>query len=236
MRIIGVIDLKGGAAVHARGGDRAHYQPIATAAGRPIAGNPLALAAMYRELHAIDELYVADLDAIAGLAPQDAAIDALVATGAPLWLDAAISTWQAAQAAINRGVACVVVGLETLTSFEALDVICISVGGQRVAFSLDLRDGAPLVTPGAELAGRDPAALAARGARAGVGALIVLDLARVGRASGVDLDLIRRVREAAPSVTLVAGGGLRGDSDVTQLADAGCDAALAATMLHSVRR
>ena len=130
--------------MHARGGDRDRYQPVSA-----VGGDAVALARFYRA-RGVAELYVADLDAIGGRPAQDAIVDALIGLGLPLWLDAGITTWQRAQEIINRGAARVVVGLETLSAFEALDVICISVGGQRVAFSLDLREGAPLGTAGTE--------------------------------------------------------------------------------------
>jgi phosphoribosylformimino-5-aminoimidazole carboxamide ribotide isomerase len=234
MRILGVVDLRAGRAVHALGGVRYRYQPVATCAGVPIDGDPLALATTYRDVLGVQEIYVADIDAISGEEPQDRIVDDLLGLGLPLWLDSGVSTWQRAQEVINRGVARVVIGLETLPSFEALDVICISVGGQRVVFSLDMKNGTPILAPGSGLraTGTTPAALAARAAKAGVGAIIALDLARVGLGGGVDLKLIRAVRKAAPDVMLLAGGGVRGEEDLPLLSEAGADAILAATMLH----
>jgi len=43
--------------------------------------------------------------------------------------------------------------------------------------------------------------------------------------------MIVRVRQAAPDVTLLAGGGVRGPDDLSRLADAGADGALVATAL-----
>jgi phosphoribosylformimino-5-aminoimidazole carboxamide ribotide isomerase len=246
VRIVGVIDLKDGRAVHARGGDRDRYEPVSA-----VSGDAVALADFYRA-RGVAEIYVADLDAIAGQKSQDDIVDALIGCGLPLWLDAGITTWQRAQETINRGAARVVIGLETLSSFEALDVICISVGGERVAFSLDLRGGKPIAASRFGLdAGRLPAAstvpgerlaapvsagdIAARAAQAGIGAMIVLDLARVGNGSGPDFDLIAGIRAAAPAIMLLAGGGVRGDQDLERLTAVGCDGALVATALHQGR-
>ena len=100
-------------------------------------------------------------------------------------------------------------------------------------------DGRPLLTPGlaAALAATEaaPAALAAWAADAGAGAVIVLDLARVGTGAGVDHVLLREVRAAAPAVTLLAGGGVRDPADLVRLADDGCDGALVASALHDGR-
>jgi phosphoribosylformimino-5-aminoimidazole carboxamide ribotide isomerase len=98
--------------------------------------------------------------------------------------------------------------------------------------SLDLRDGHPLAAEGSRISA-SPAEIARCAADAGVGRLIVLDLARVGMGGGVDLDLIQRLARAAPDLPLLAGGGVRDWNDLEQLAVAGCDGALVATALQS---
>lgn len=235
MRIIGVLDLAHGRAVHARAGRREEYLDVRQAAAAGIAaGDPRALATAYRERLGIDELYAADLDAIASEPPQPALTRQLAAI-APLWLDAGIRSADAAAAAITNGASRVVVGLETLPSFAALTEICDAVGSDRVAFSLDLRDGRALHRMTSLPDDIDPTAIAARAADAGASATIVLDLARVGTGSGLDLQLIADIRTAIGDRTLIAGGGVRGLEDLTRLADRGCDGALVATALHNGR-
>jgi len=259
MRVIGVVDLLAGRAVHARAGRRESYRPVTAVAGSPIeAGDALGLARAYMDRLGLTEMYAADLDAIMGTkgdgprggpdggpdkvrpagASQDAIVAAMAALGAPLWLDAGVSSADRARHALDLGAARVVVGLETLTSFDALTRICAELGGDRVAFSLDLRDGKPVFAAGAG-GGAGPGEpayiVAARAAHSGAGAVIVLDLARVGTGAGLDLALIARVRETTPGLTLVAGGGIGGLEDLVRLADSGCDGALVATALHDGR-
>jgi phosphoribosylformimino-5-aminoimidazole carboxamide ribotide isomerase len=229
MRIIGVVDLLGGRAVHARAGRRQGYRPVQAAAGAPINGDPATLARIYTAL-GLGELYVADLDAI-----QDALVATLASLGAPLWLDAGLSSADAARRARDLGASRLVVGLETLDSFESLQHICEAVGGDRVALSLDLRDGEPIVASDRLPAGASAPRLAACAADAGAGIVIVIDLARVGTRGGPGLELIARVREAVPGLTLLAGGGVRGREDLARLADCGCDGALVATAVHDGR-
>ena len=218
LRVIGVIDLRGGAAVHARGGRRDEYQEI---------GDAVELARMYVDRYGVEELYVADLDAIEGRDPESVAPHRLFSV-APVWLDAGISSVERARQAIADGAARVIVGLETLSSFDVLREICAAIGGERIAFSLDLRNGTPL-----GVGARDtPTALAVRASDAGVGAIIVLDLARVGMRTGVDLNLLKAVRKAAPDIELVAGGGVRDADDLARLDGAGVNAALVATALR----
>jgi len=240
VRVIGVIDVRGGHAVHAGAGARDDYAPL---------GDAVELARTYVDRHGLGELYVADLDAIGdpervalrtatdvgrpfrgrrrAEGPAQHTIERIAALGAPVWLDAGVSSVDRARESLATGAAHLVVGLETLTSFTALRSICTAVGSERVAFSLDMRGGEPM-----GIAQHEPAAVvAARAADAGAGAIIALDLARVGMKSGIDFEMIVRVRQAAPDVTLLAGGGVRGPDDLSRLADAGADGALVATAL-----
>jgi phosphoribosylformimino-5-aminoimidazole carboxamide ribotide isomerase len=238
VRVIGVLDLMGGLAVHAHAaaGGRGAYQPVRAVADVTLdPGDAIALARAYLERLGVRELYAADLDAIRGGQPQRILTAAVARLGAPLWLDAGVRTIAEARDARDSGAARVIVGLETLPSFGALAGICRAAGSERVAFSLDLRDGAPIGGDEVITAGASAHTLAARAVDAGVASVIVLDLARVGTGAGVDLALMRRVRAAAPHVALFAGGGVRGPDDLTRLADAGCDGALVATALHDGR-
>ena len=236
MRIIGVVDLLAERAVHARAGQRETYQPVRSVAGTPIgSGDALALARAYVGRLGLTELYAADLDAIMGRAPQDTLVARVAAVGVPLWLDAGVSSADRAQHALALGASRAVVGLETLPSYAALAGICAAVGGDNVAFSLDLRDGEPVVARGGISPGEPAHLVAARARDAGAGTVIMIDLARVGTRSGLDLELVARVREAAPGLVLLAGGGVRGLDDLARLSDAGCDGALVATALHDGR-
>ena len=229
--VLGVIDLRAGRAVHTVAGDRAGYLPARMATDHHVVdGDATALASAFITALNVAELYVADLDAILDRAPQFALVREIAEVGAPIWLDAGIRSATDAQAALASGADRLIVGLETLASFDALDSICKEIEGGRVAFSLDLRNGLPLAQSDA-LAHYEPEYLAARAIEAGANAVIVLDLARVGRNEGPDLDLIRRIRTAVPAVRLIAGGGVRGRDDLVRLKDSGCNGALVATAL-----
>lgn len=236
MRVIGVLDLRSGRAVHARGGARHRYAPVRMVAGLLISeGDPISLARAYLDRLGLTELYAADLDAISGEAPQHDAVAALAALRVPLCVDAGVSTVDRARQLVALGVTQVVVGLETLASWDALERICEACGGQHVVFSLDLREGQPMAAAGGVPRGGRPEDYAARAADAGVGSVVVLDLARVGTGAGLDLDIVARIRRTIPELTLLAGGGIHDIADLTRLADAGCDGVLVATALHAGR-
>jgi phosphoribosylformimino-5-aminoimidazole carboxamide ribotide isomerase len=229
MRIIPVIDLRAGEAVHGIGGDRARYEPVKSALTASL-GDALALAQAYVTMLGTSELYVADLDAIEGEAAQYG-IHHRLSRIARSWIDAGIKSEMDACALVDAGADRVVVGLETLPGLEVLQAIVSRLGADRVAFSLDLRDGAPLASAEA-LRAMTPRELARRAVDAGVETVIVLDLARVGGSRGVDEAMLCDVRAALPGVDLIAGGGVRDQSDLDRLAAAGADGALVATALH----
>jgi len=163
---------------------------------------------------------------------QGALVRALADLGGRLLVDAAVATAERAREVVADGAARVVVGLETLPSFDVLAAIARAIGPERVAFSLDLREGVPLVE--ARLSGT-PRELVSAAVTAGARVIVVLDLARVGSGRGVDSVLVRGLRRAHPHVELLAGGGIGTARELERLAAAGLDGALVATALHDGR-
>ena len=232
MELIPVLDLARGVAVHALGGDRSRYAPVQSELVPGGEGNALALVRAYRELVGVSRCYVADLDAIAGGPPQLELLRELQSGhgfGGPLLLDAGVYSI-AALDRLQGGFTEVVVGLETLRSFSDLESLA---HHANVTFSLDLRNDVALMRPELrEGGGTEPVELAQAAIAAGAGAVILLDVGRVGRGAGANLELVAALRRALPGVPLLAGGGVRDESDVRALADHGCDGVLIATALH----
>jgi phosphoribosylformimino-5-aminoimidazole carboxamide ribotide isomerase len=212
VRVVGVIDLKAGAAVHAVRGERERYRPI---------GDPLALARSFR----LEELYVADLDAISGAGDNDALIRSL-AREMRVMVDAGVSAPERAQAQLDLGVHRVVVGTETLADADALDRLL-----PDAVLSVDLREGRTL-SPDPRLAGLPALDAVALLHRSGLREVIVLDLARVGSGAGPDVAAIAEIHAAFPELELLAGGGVRDATDLRALARAGAAGALVGTALH----
>ncbi len=232
MELIPVVDLKGGRAVHARRGQRASYAPVTGIFGS--GDDAAALVRALRGALGVRRLYVADLDALAGARAPDPAIAELAALGLELWVDAGVSSADAAEAVLAAGAARAIVALETLPSLASLREIVKRLGAARVAFSLDLRNGRPIAAEIA-LARTDPVAIAREAARAGCDTILAIDVARVGSAAGPDNPLLRRLRAGLPGANLVAGGGVRDIADVERLAALGCSGALVATAFHTGR-
>ena len=229
MRVVGVIDLRGGTAVHAVRGERERYRPVSSAIGGED-GDALALARGFRAELGLDELYVADLDAIAGEGENSAIIGAL-AREARVMVDAGVSEPAPARALLELGAHRVIVGTETLTGPDALDRLLAELPDGAVVLSVDLRDGRVL-SPDEQLAGLPAPDALARLHRAGLREAIVLDLALVGSGAGPDVALIAELHRAFPDLELLAGGGVRTAEDLRALDAAGAAGALVATALH----
>jgi phosphoribosylformimino-5-aminoimidazole carboxamide ribotide isomerase len=231
LRVIPVLDLKGGQAVHAIRGQREGYRPVhSVLAG---SADPLDLGGgLMRKLGA-RECYVADLDAIAGLADHGPVIRALAGLGLGVWLDAGIATVADATRVKDLGVARVIIGTESLRDPRELSAIAEGLGdrGPSCVLSLDLRDGR-LLGGGPDVTQLGVGALVGLAWKAGLRSFIVLDLARVGSGEGPQLGAARELRRAFPEAELVIGGGVRDAADLAALAAEGFQAALVATALH----
>jgi phosphoribosylformimino-5-aminoimidazole carboxamide ribotide isomerase len=224
MRVIPVIDLKGGAAVHAVRGQRERYRPLRS--GLVAGSDPLRVARAFRGELGLDELYVADLDAIAGGSHHREVVAAL-AREARVIVDAGVTDVAAAWSLLDLGVARIVIGTETLADEAALERLT----DLPLVLSLDFRDGR-LLSPASELARLGPSEALARLAGSGVPEVIVLDLARVGSGAGPQVELVGELCTRFPDLELLAGGGVRDLADLRALADSGAAGALVATALH----
>jgi phosphoribosylformimino-5-aminoimidazole carboxamide ribotide isomerase len=236
-QIIGVLDVRRGCAVHARAGHRDRYRVVDSVAGIPIPdGDPTRVARVYVEQLGIRSLYLADLDAIEGGRLQHTTIGAVAALGVRIDVDAGVRTEDAARAVVDSGATRVIVGLETLPSFRVLESIASGLGAQRVAFSVDLREGEPILSSeGRETIDGDAVSIARQAVSAGVETLIVVDLQRVGMEGGIDHALVVRMRRETPNSELIVGGGIRGPEELSTLHAIGCHGVLVATALHTGR-
>jgi HisA/HisF family protein len=213
MDVIPVIDLLGGAVVHARGGRRDEYRPIET----PLSASaePAAVLAGLLRLHPFRRLYVADLDAIAGRQAHAGVLATLARQGPEIWLDngardaTALAAWPGT----------LLLGSESQTGAALLAALR---DEPRIALSLDFRGetflGPPEILFDSTLWPRR---------------VVVMTLARVGAAAGPDLARVAEVLARAEGRAVYAAGGVRDAADLQALAELGAAGALVATALHS---
>ncbi len=218
MRIIPVLDLKGGQVVRAKQGQRHLYAPIVT----PLApsADPVDVAAGLRTLWPFGTFYCADLDAIEGRPPNSAAIAALLAMPdiPSLWIDSGVADAKTLSGMLDRPGINPVIGTESLPDDELL---CAFGQHPNLILSLDFfADGF-----------RGPRTILDQ-AHLWPATVIVMSLTKVGSAAGPDTTLLGEIKARAGGRAIVAAGGVRNDGDVRLLAEMGVAAALIATSLH----
>jgi len=227
MQLVPVIDLQHHQVVHATGGQRALYRPLRSAQF-PHTRMP-DVARLLCEHCATTTLYLADLDALQGRAPQIDAVAALLDAQPTitLWLDAGFGQAADIDAWMRRlGPAAArvqpVLASESLGSVAALREALAA--WPRALLSLDSRAGAPLDRGGVWQA-----------AEAWPGRLIAMDLARVGASAGPGIEHLAALRARAPHAFWIGSGGLRDDTDVAVAERSGARAWLVASALHAGR-
>jgi phosphoribosylformimino-5-aminoimidazole carboxamide ribotide isomerase len=236
--IIPVIDVKAGQVVRAVGGRRETYRPIQSVlASDP---SPVCVASALAGHLGVDEAYVADLDAIAGGEPSWSDYRTIASAGLGLWVDAGVATAARAQQLVDfrpdaAPLDCIIIGLESIGGPTQLANIVSEVGCERLAFSLDLVDGKPL-TDCAAWQSCPAEKIVDAVCAAGIGRMLVLDLARVGMGQGTGTErLCRLLAKSHPELELIAGGGVTSASQILQLADLGCSGVLIGSALHDGR-
>lgn len=218
MLVVPVIDLMGGAVVHARRGERATYAPITTPLAR--SADPEAVVAGLLAVAPFANLYIADVDAIEGRPAHDATVKAL-AKAFPdlrLWVDRGVADETALAAQLSLAGTDAVIGSESQRDGELL---LRHRHDPRIVLSLDFR-GDQFVGPPSLL--EEPEFWPDR--------VIVMTLARVGSGAGPDVERLHGIRQRAGERRVFAAGGVRDLADLEALAAAGLSGALVATAIH----
>jgi HisA/HisF family protein len=217
--LIPVLDLKGGAVVHAKGGKRADYRPIETPLGD--ARDALDIARNLIALTQSPFLYVADLDAIAGTGNHfdlcRELADVLLDT--TLWIDAGFGDLSDCAFWLPLGTT-LVIGTESVANLEDWTDLKLNLGNSLV-LSIDVgREG----FQGSESIFTSSDLWPHR--------VIAMNLPRVGTEQGPDLDLLNNIVARAGACDVYAAGGVRNIGDLDAVASLGAKGALLATALH----
>ncbi len=229
-----MIDLRGGQALHARAGRREAYLPVAGVLGR--GEDPLGLARAFKEVLGFNELYIADLDAIAGGAPDLRFLRALADEGIMTWVDAGIKTAHDRRVLHDSGATFIVAATETLPGSGALAEIAGSGPVEQIVFSLDLQDGRSKVAIGSDWASIESIHLVEEAASLGIRRLLVLETTRMGSGQGFGHDsLICEIHHRMPTLDVAVGGGVSGIMDVRFMGDLGVSQVLVGSALHDGR-
>lgn len=218
LKIIPVIDIKDGWVVHARRGQRAAYEPVRS----PLSpdAQPSSVVEGLLRLADFDTLYIADLDALMGKAPQTAIINGIRAANPALniWVDAGLAAFQGPHGAFSHPMV-PVVGSESLLD-ETLSKLAVL--NTPWILSLDYFEDRFI----------GPEQLLIRPCLWPEW-IILMKLARVGSFKGPDLETTRQFVNQYPNHRFVVAGGVRHPADLDDLACMGVAAVLVASALHA---
>lgn len=230
MRVIPVIDILKGKAVHARHGQREGYRPLKSILCET--PDPVEVARAYQSAFGFEEIYVADLDSITKGEMNLGLLRRIpLESNLRVMVDAGVDTLEKAECLIDEGASKVIVGTETLHEISDLTRILDGLGRDLVIVSLDAMGGT-IISKSKELNGLRPEDAAKNMEAFGVEEIIFLELSRVGGERGAATeDISRVVKEVALSV--IVGGGVRDIDDLFVLRDLGVSGVLVATALHN---
>jgi phosphoribosylformimino-5-aminoimidazole carboxamide ribotide isomerase len=201
--------------VHAVRGQRDRYQPVQS---RLCSGSdPMRIVQAFLDLYPFNTLYIADLDAIRGSGNNNTdCINALIKrfAGLAFWIDN--GSWGEIS---YRNPATMVIGSETGISPEQMQKLLASL--PAAVLSLDFMDGKFL---GDAALLRQPEIWPQH--------IIIMNLSRVGTATGPDIELFNKTKSIATDKYILNAGGIRSTDDLYALNAAGCAGVLVATALH----
>ena len=208
MDLILAMDLRHGAVVHGKAGNRTTYLPLDW--GISASCEPISYIEELRPRY----LYIADLDRIEKTGSHDDVIRACAQRVSCCYVDRGIRTPD-----------------EYLKGEHIMNVIGTETCGDNLSrykggfLSLDIKHGTVIPS------GRNPADVLVEADRLGFEGCIILNLGAVGTQCGIDVSGLRSLRSAY-SGKLLYGGGVATHDDLHRLADAGFDGAIVATAVH----
>lgn len=223
MRIIPVIDLLEGVVVHAKQGQRQHYQPIVSSL--TTSNKPLDIVKAFMEIYPFETLYIADLNAIQrrNSSVNHKAMIAEIKLAFPklqIWLDAGIhnrmdvTLWQSLDTSM-------VIGTESIQSLEEYQILLNTIPN-KVVLSLDFMPSG-YKGPGEFIQSHQywPEDV------------IVMTLNHVGTQQGIASSTLQPMVQLSHRHHLYAAGGVSNHNDIEKLQSLGVHGALVATALHN---
>lgn len=209
MLIFPAIDLREGKCVRLRQGRDDERTVYAT--------DPVAVARLWWEKGA-PWLHVVDLDgAFAGEPRQLDLVKRIVeSVPIPVQLGGGMRTLEQIKAALDSGVARVVLGTVAVSDPELVRRACLEFGKERIAVGLDARDGLVAVRGWKDVAPRHFLDVALEIRELGVERLIFTDTSRDGMLLGPNFQAIKELGRST-GMRLIASGGISSIDDLVEL-------------------
>ncbi len=217
MKIIPVIDLKDGVVVHAKQGNRKHYQAINTALCQ--SSDIFQVIEAFLAVYRFDTFYIADLNAITYQGDHNRLITEVLTRFPQItfWIDKGYPIYGDHLKLLPNYLP--VLGSE---SYRDDTIAELKAFKHNFILSLDYSNSNAL---GAKGLFSDPTFWPKN--------IIIMTLERVGSHHGPDLNKLTDFCNQYPEKNFIAAGGIRDKRDLTALSEAGIHQALVASALHS---
>jgi len=228
-RIIPVIDILNSIAVHAIKGERDKYKPLKSNILNT--SDPLEIIKILKHKFHFDEIYIADLDAIIKKNPnRKLMLKILEVPELNVMLDPGIINKNDISNYSRYNLSKLILGLETINSFEVIEEGLRVMGQNRLSISIDMYQG-KIISNLKELKKQDPLKLIKILKKLNVKEIILLDLFRVGQKIGGIPPLFIKFRNQFQG-NILLGGGVKEFNDLEIMQYHNFSGVLIATALY----
>jgi phosphoribosylformimino-5-aminoimidazole carboxamide ribotide isomerase len=214
LRIIPAIDLRGGRCVRLQQGD---YNRQTTYDASPLQ------MAQFWESQGAELIHLVDLDGAKSGAPAHLELIGRLTRSikTPCELGGGVREPRDVWACLNAGVTRVILGSAIVENPMMISQLLADLDAEWLVAGLDVRDGRVAIHGWLETSAAEPLEVARELTDQGIRQLIYTDISTDGMFTGPNLDAVRRLCEACPTVSIVASGGIGTPEHVRQLARLG---------------
>lgn len=210
MLIIPAIDIYDGKCVRLCQGD---YKQKTIYAASPVEMAKQFVDAGFQYLHVVDlqgakEKKIVNWDSISSI---------LSVPGLHVEVGGGIRSTEDIQRLINIGVSRIVVGSVAVQSPELVERWLQQFGIERIAVSMDVKNGSVAVSGWLEDSHQTPTDFVLDLVERGAKTFICTDISRDGMLAGVNVNFFRNLKYAFPQITIIASGGISTLEDVQML-------------------
>jgi len=211
--VIPVVDILNSKLVHAHKGERDNYKLLKTYLTN--SAEPIDLINVLKRKHNFSNFYIADLDAIMKQKPNFAILNEISKIkDIEIMIDPGISIYEDILQFLEFNIKYMVIGSETLKSFEDLKAIVNQLGNQNVILSIDMYNE-KLITKINSFQDQDPLKIVNMIRNLDLTQIILLDLYRVGQKIGGMSPLYLDIKENFDG-DIYVGGGIKDYKDIEQ--------------------
>lgn len=228
-KIIPVIDILNSEAVHAVKGEREKYKPLISVLFK--GNDPIKIAKKFKDEYSINEIYIADLDAIIRRKPNLTLLkEILQITDIKVMIDPGIISIKNIVEYSRYSLDSLILGLETIASFKVISECLKIKGSHKTIVSIDMYNEI-IQTNVIEIKNLHPVEIIKKIEDLGVDKIILLDLYKVGQKVGGIPPLYLKIRDNYNGKILV-GGGIKDIRDIEMYKHNNFSGVLIGTALH----